>query len=70
MQKRVAYDRTTAHEQLTRLKEIPFDLTMLDEASFTPRIQQYHCSSSYFSLHYWSQRLNDEVLAALQSLAD
>lgn len=70
MQKRIAYDRTTAHEQLARLKEKPFDLTTLDEASFAKRMQQYHCSSSYFSLHYWSQILNDEVLTALQSLAD
>ncbi len=70
MQKRIAYDRTAAHERLAGLKEKPFDLSTLDDASFKQRLQDYICSSSYFSLFYWSQRLDDEVLAALQSLAD
>jgi len=66
----MAYNQTAAQERLAGLKGKPFDLTGLDETSFRERMGKYICSSSYFSLYYWSQRLDEEVLVELQSLAD
>ncbi|MGE4403797.1 MAG: glucose-6-phosphate isomerase [Desulfobulbus sp.] len=55
--------------QLTSLAQQPHDLT--GPEGLTPqRISEYVCSGCGFDLLYATQRVNDDVLAALQQLAD
>lgn len=58
-----------AVERLLELAKTPLDLTregFIDEE----RLQKFTCSSSYFSLYYATQRVDEEVLDCLQVLAD
>ena len=70
MQKRVAYIDTKAHQKLIELQASPFDLTAADALQDNGRPQRFICTSSHFDLHYWSQRVDDTILDALQELAD
>ena len=58
-----------AVRQLKELAKQPYDLA--DPASLPPgRISAYRASGSGFDLFYSTQRVNDDVLGALQNLAD
>lgn len=70
MKKGVAYHQTGAHQKLSKLRNNPFNLAGLGGEIVQKRLRDFICSSSYFSLLYWSQRIDDEVLAALQEMAD
>jgi len=70
MKQRQAYCKTKAHEKLLGLSRAPFDLRGEGSLQQNGRLLNYISTSQYFSLHYWTQRVNDEVLAGLQELAD
>jgi glucose-6-phosphate isomerase len=57
------------YQHLVRLAQQPFDLTG-PEALSPARIRQYCCSVAGIDLLYATQRVNEEVLASLQELAD
>lgn len=57
------------YPHLVGLAQKPFDLTSPGALAPT-RIEQYCCSAAGFDLLYAAQRVNDEVLARLQELAD
>jgi glucose-6-phosphate isomerase len=53
-----------------KLRNYPFDLHNGADEEMKTRLKRYVCRSHYFSLHYWAQRITDEVLDGLQELAD
>jgi glucose-6-phosphate isomerase len=58
-----------AGTRLNELAQVPYDLTGVNSLS-DERLRKYKCSSAHFSLYYATQRINDDVLDALQKLAD
>lgn len=70
MQEKVAYTDTKAHGKLNTLKNNPINLTGPNALQVDNRLEEYACTSSYFDLHYWAQRVDNTVLDALQKLAD
>ncbi len=69
METRTAYYETAAHARLVELSRSPYDLRGKERLLCGSR-DGYVCRSSAFSLHYWTQRIDDVVLDALQDLAD
>ena len=65
----IGYLHTRAHKKLLQLSETPFDLRSQDAVCSDVR-GKFVCTSQHFSLHYWTQRIDDEVLDALQLLAE
>ncbi|MDJ0624100.1 MAG: glucose-6-phosphate isomerase [Desulfocapsaceae bacterium] len=69
MKQRPAYTSTAAHQKLLQLSQQPFSLA--SEATLSSkRLQNYHFCSKHFDFHYWSQRIDDDVLECLQELAE
>ncbi len=58
-----------AAERLQQLTKSPYDLTA-DKALGVERLRDYICHSEQFSLHYAMQQIDDDVIDALQALAD
>ncbi len=69
MQENIAYNATAAHDKLLKLSLKPVDLTK-PEALSKKRLSSYISPSRHFTLHYWAQRVNEDVMDALQELAD
>lgn len=69
METRTSYDKTSVHARLMELSCHPYDLRATENL-FDGQRANYVCHSSAFSLHYWTQRIDDMVLDALQVLAD
>ncbi len=67
---RPAYLDTASHLLLSNFKDNPYDLTVEGALHQDNRLQKYVCSAELFSLYYWNQRIDDNVLDALQGLAD
>ena len=63
-------DRAPVAGRLRELAANPYDLTAEGALTAGDRIERYLCRSGPFQLLYGMQRLDDEVLAALQELAD
>ncbi len=57
------------YHKLNELAKEPFDLTMAGALN-KKRISSYHAQTAGYSLLYGTQRLNHDVLTALQQLAD
>jgi glucose-6-phosphate isomerase len=70
MKERIAFLQTSAHRKLRTLRDHPFDLHNGDDEVMIGRANKYLCRSQHFTLHYWTQRITDEVLDGLQELAD
>ncbi len=68
--KQKVYLKTNSHKKLLELAESPYDLTAAGALQHQGRLSEYVCFSKYFSLFYSTQMVNDEVLDALQNLAD
>ncbi len=64
------YFHTTVHQKLVRLADEPYDLTCDGALEAGDRLKRYVAKAGQFSLHYWGQRVTEEVLEALQNLAD
>ena len=56
--------------KLEKLARTPYDLTRKESLTEGDRLQRYICSGNNFRLLYAMQRVDDEVLSALQQLAD
>lgn len=69
MNQRLAYTSTAAHQKLLKLSQRPFNLAS-ETTLNSNRLQNYRLYSEHFALHYWSQRIDDDVLESLQQLAD
>ncbi|MFW2368711.1 MAG: glucose-6-phosphate isomerase [Desulforhopalus sp.] len=65
-----ALTETAAYHELSDLAKSPFDLTATNALQNSRRMSRYICRSSLIDLHYGTQRLDDQVLAAMQKLAD
>lgn len=65
-----AFTETTVYRELTELAKSPYDLTCDRALENDDRLGRYIARSSLIDLHYGTQRLNDQVLVALQKLAD
>jgi glucose-6-phosphate isomerase len=61
---------TTSFSRLNALASAPFDLTGKGALYTDDRLGRYVCRHGLMSLHYGTQRVDDEVLSALQELAD
>jgi glucose-6-phosphate isomerase len=61
---------TTAGKRLQQLAERPYDLTAPDALTAAGRLERYVCRAGSLRMLYSMQRVTDEVLAALQDLAD
>ncbi|WP_419174511.1 glucose-6-phosphate isomerase [Desulfosediminicola sp.] len=59
-----------AAESLSRLAGQPYDLTASGALTETGRIERYICETGPFRMLYATQRVDDDVLNALQALAD
>ncbi len=69
MREMIAYNATSAHQELLKLSEKPFDLRSA-EALSRERVRSCISSSTHFTLYYWAQRVSEEVVDMLQQLAD
>ena len=65
----LAIDKTTAYKELQRLAENPFDLTA-NQALTRARLQSFKSQAASFQYNYATQRVNAEVMDALQALAN
>jgi glucose-6-phosphate isomerase len=61
---------TNVFETLTQLARVPFDMSLEGALVEGDRLARYVCRGALLSLHYGTQRVDDDVLAALQGLAD
>ncbi len=61
---------TGAYRRLQELAKRPYDLTAPDALTKGGRLAKYVCRTNIFSLHYATQRVDDQVLDGLQELAD
>jgi glucose-6-phosphate isomerase len=61
---------TGASRRLQELAKRPYDLTTPDALTKGGRLAKYVCRTDLFSLHYATQRVDDQVLDGLQELAD
>ena len=66
---RTGITETEAHKLLENLKNSPYDLSA-EGALNKERFQKYQTSTSGLEYHYATQRVDDNVLDALQQLAD
>ena len=64
------WQKTRAYRRLQELARKPYDLTVADALLRDGRLNSYICRSDFFSLFYAGQRVDDQVLAVLQDLAD
>lgn len=65
----IAFTQTKAGQKLKKLAQNPFDLTK--EGNLTPdRIKNYCAESCGYTLLYGTERVNDEVMKALEELAE
>ena len=64
-----ALDKTEAYSKLQGLAQTPFDLTA-DAVLNKERFQQFSTKAVSFQYNYATQRVNEEVIETLQSLAD
>jgi glucose-6-phosphate isomerase len=69
MMEMTAFNATNAHKKLLKLCANPVDLRR-PEALHKERLSGFTSSSTHFTLHYWAQRVNEDVIDALQELAD
>lgn len=70
MKKRIAYRESDVHRKLEKLKLSPFDLSEMNRVERLSRLHRYIAKSQHFSLYYWPQRVDEEILDALQELSD
>lgn len=61
---------TKAYAALERCAVAPYDLTAPDAMLAKGRLENYIARTPLFNYHYGTQRLDDDVLANLQNLAD
>ncbi len=64
------FTQTAAYSRLQQLAEKPYDLTAEDALVNNGRLERYICRSALLDIHYATQRVDDQVLASLQQLAD
>ena len=64
------WQNTGAYRRLLELARNPYDLTAPDALIKDGRLTRYICRTDVLSLHYATQRVDDQVLACLQELAD
>lgn len=69
MEEMIAFNTTGAHKKLLKLSTSPVDLRQPDALS-RERLGKYISSSTHFTLHYWAQRVSEEVIDGLQELSD
>lgn len=58
------------YQKLQDLARSPYDLTAQNALEKDGRLTKYICRTDLLSLHYATQRVDDQVLACLQELAD
>lgn len=64
-----AYTTTAAHQKLLSLRNHPYSL--ISESTLAlERLKNYRVVADHFDLHYWAQRVDDQILSGLQELAD
>ncbi len=68
--KTVALSDTATYKELKKLAAAPYDLTADNALTAGSRLERYVCRTPLLDLHFATQRVDDEVLAALQKLAD
>ncbi|BHH81744.1 glucose-6-phosphate isomerase [Desulforhopalus sp. 52FAK] len=61
---------TSVYKELQDASGQPFDLTRVNAITDDERLARYVCHSSLLNYHYATQRINDEVLDLLQTVAD
>lgn len=61
---------TSVYEKLKHLATSPFDLTVDDALVKDDRLERYVARCPLLSFHYATQRVSDEVLTLLQTMAD
>ena len=64
------FQETTVYNTLRQLAETPFDLTAENALTVGNRLEKYACRTPLLNLHYATQRVDDEVLTGLQTMAD
>lgn len=66
----IDYTQASAHKSLLNLCKKPYDLRAEGALEKDGRLGKYICRSKSFSLHYWTQRVDDMVLDTFQELSD
>jgi glucose-6-phosphate isomerase len=64
------WQTTEVYKRLQDLARTPYDLTTPNALAKEGRLKKYICRTDLLSLHYATQRVDDQVLAYLQELAD
>jgi glucose-6-phosphate isomerase len=59
-----------AYQRLRELARRPYDLTVPYALEKNGRLKKYICRTDLLSLHYATERVDDDVLSCLQELAD
>ncbi len=66
----IDFDKLSSFATLKNLARSPFDLRRPSVLSFRSRLSDYTIFSEPFELNYGFQRVDDEILSALQAMAD
>jgi glucose-6-phosphate isomerase len=64
------WQTTEAYRKLQELARRPYDLTAPNALEKNERLKKFVCLTDLLSLHYATQRVDDQVLDCLQELAD
>ncbi len=64
------FTEAASYGLLQKLAESPYDLTAEEALVNNGRLERYICRSPLLDIHFATQRVDDEVLAGLQQLAD
>ena len=64
------WQATDVYQRLRKLARRPYDLTAPNALEKNGRLKKYICRTDLLSLHYATQRVDDDVLSCLQELAD
>lgn len=64
------FSQTASYVSLQKKARSPYDLTLPDALVAHNRLERYVCRADMFDVHFATQRVDDEVLADLQKMAD